>query len=191
MVAPQQAPKYVNSHYESTVNTTTHYKQGCNAAHQNTNGGIAVLDYGQPRKIERGPAVLYGTYLFLQGGVADTNQIATAVESYIDGYDAAYNLTGNCGYIGSSKVPIVVAVGTSNFNQDLSATISISHAQAWADMVSTVKAYVAAHGYSEITIAAAMYIEPNFSIPYQPTPTPVNFDYDYPKVATWVSSYTG
>lgn len=189
MVAPQQAPAYLTSNYESTVDTQTHFGEGCNAAHQNFNGGMVVLDYGQPRAMP--VSGHYGTLLFDLRTLASTDQIATAVESYMDGYYAAYNPIGNCGYIGNSAVPITVAIGTSNFNKDEAADFSITHAQAWADMVGAVKSYVTTHGYNAITVVAAMDIEPDYSIPYRPTPTPTNFDYNYPAVATWVSSYTG
>jgi hypothetical protein len=124
--------------------------------------GIVILDFGQPW-VQNGT---YGSILFSNLTFAATSDIATAAENYLDGF---YNCSASTSQI------LHLAVGTTNFSGDVKQHcppltddhyVTNAHGVAWGQLVNTLAAYIASHGYSAQEYArGADDIEPCWSSP--------------------------
>lgn len=170
---PPAAPTPIASYYVETLDKTQLKNTGLAAG---DTSGVIILDFGMPIVTAGGN---YGALLISVNQEADTQQIATAVEAFADGYHVGYCAThpGAC-FPGPISPPIVtIAIGVNNQNgfSHWTGQLNPQHAAAWANMVSNVKNYVNSHMYHEIAIAAAMDIEPGFG--------------DYAPTSSWTNKY--
>ncbi len=124
------APSYTVSLYENTINATTLYNQGCNAAHGPA--GLIVLTWGQPVYMGNG---VYGTYNF--GGFdSSDNDILHAVANFAQG-------VWNC-RTGSTN--LAIAIGQSNYGGY--AGNWYADGQAWGNLVNSVQSFVSNNKYT-------------------------------------------
>jgi hypothetical protein len=182
-IAAPAPPPNTTSYYVTNTNIKTHYVAGY-CAGANGRGGVIILDYGEPITYTTSPTTVYGTALLdTYNTLTTTYAISASAESYTDGYDDGYRghspkYTTSCSP-GPLTVGTTIALGINNFNQSTvpqrAAALVPGHAQNWSNMVSDIIAHTVVSGYSEIAIAAAADIEPNWS-----NPGPVE---------DWVNSY--
>ena len=117
------APGTTISLYENTINATTMYNQGCNAAHGPA--GLVVMDWGQPVTVSGG----YGTYNF--GGFdSSDNDILHAVANFAQG-------AWDCR---TSSTNLAIAIGESNYGNQVSNWYAVG--QAWGTMVNSVQSFI-------------------------------------------------
>lgn len=136
-------PPASTSRYMATVSTTTLNNEGCSQAGQN---GVVILDFGQPWAQNGG----YGSLLFdANNTFVTTAQVQSAAEAWLTGY-------WKCG----STATVHLAIGTSNYGPDVTATLG----QKWAQMVNNVGAWIASSGYaSRESINGADDMEPSWN----------------------------
>jgi hypothetical protein len=132
--------------YERTTAPPILRAQGCRAARVGTSG-LVVLDFGkQAFRPRRGG---YGTVTFANR-FASHLSLGWAVRSYARGYSEC---------LGSrSRAHITLALGTSNYDQDVPSTYVAG--RLWARATVRIGAYVARHHFDHVTVAAADDVEP-------------------------------
>lgn len=171
-------PLTTTTYYVTTVSQSTNYSLGCQAGLARESGNI-VLDYGQPRLWDPGPNQRYGTLLigsqdkaYITDPTGTGKDITTAVEKFIRGY-------ADCRPQQSFGAPMhaTIAIGTNNNNLDGQAALTAGHAQAWANMVSIVQAYVINNELeSLVDVQGAIDLQPDWST--------------YTLAHDWVQAYT-
>ena len=132
--------------YERTTSIPVLRAQGCHAGRVRT-GGLVVLDFGKlsfrPR---RGG---YGTVTFADR-FASNRAITWAMKSYARGYSRCLPRR--------SKARIILARGTSNYNQDVPSTYTAG--RLWAGATVAFANYLRRHHLDHVTAAAGDDAEP-------------------------------
>jgi len=132
--------------YERTTSIRILRAQGCHAGRVQTNG-LVVLDFGKlafrPR---RGG---YGTITFADRFAAN-RAISWAMKSYARGYSRCLPRR--------SKARIILARGTSNYNQDVPSTYTAG--RLWAGATVALANYLRRHHFDHVTAAAGDDVEP-------------------------------
>ncbi len=175
-IAAPTAPLSSTSYFVTNTSLNTHYNDGYCAAN-NPSSSIVVLDYGQPVTATQQPiGNPYGTVLFDAHTTSTTTYaISNAVESFIYGYNDAYDRVPNPNVTCTiNPGSATIAIGTSNLIQGGVGAVSPAHARAWANMVNDVRAF--ATPYSEVTVAAGFDAEPDYS--------------NYSSAQAWVKTFT-
>ncbi|HZO96915.1 MAG TPA: hypothetical protein VFB42_06050 [Gaiellaceae bacterium] len=139
-------PTVTPSLYERTTAPAILRAQGCRAGRVATNG-LVVLDFG---KLAYGPRRGgYGTLTFANR-FASSRSLVWAVRSYARGYSECLPR--------SSRAHITLALGTSNYHQDVPSTYAAG--RRWARMTARVGSYVKLHHFEHVTAAAGDDVEP-------------------------------
>jgi len=139
-------PTVTPSLYERTTSPRILRVQGCRAGRTNTSG-LVVLDFGKlAYRPRRGG---YGTVTFADR-FASNRSVTWAVKSYARGYS-------DC-LARSSHAHIVLARGTSNFDQDVPSTYTAG--RIWARETIVIGAYLRRHHFGHVTAAAGDDVEP-------------------------------
>lgn len=131
--------------YERTTSIRVLRAQGCHAARVGTNG-LVVLDFG---KLAYRSRFGYGTIGFADR-YASNRSITWAMKSYALGYARCLPR--------SSKARIVLARGTSNYDQDVPSTYTAG--KLWAGATVAFANYLKRHHFDDVTAAAADDVEP-------------------------------
>ena len=132
--------------YERTTAPTVLGAQGCRAGRVGTSG-LVVLDFGKHAYRPRRGG--YGTVTFA-GRFASHTSLGWAVKSYARGYSECLSRP--------SKAHITLALGTSNYDQDVPSTFVAG--RLWARETARIGAYVRLHHFDHVTVAAADDVEP-------------------------------
>jgi hypothetical protein len=139
-------PTVTPSLYERTTSTLIVRGQGCHAGEARTNG-LVVLDFGKlAYRTRRGG---YGTITFADHFASNT-AIGWAAKSYARGYSECLPK--------GSAAHITLAIGTSNYNQDVPSTTVAG--KLWAKQTSSLGAYLENHRFDHVTAAAGDDVEP-------------------------------
>jgi hypothetical protein len=132
--------------YERTTSVSLLRAQGCRAGRAGTDG-LVVLDFGKlAYRPRRGG---YGTVTFA-GRFASNRAITWAVKSYARGYSRCL--------AHGSDARIVLARGTSNYDQDVPSTYTAG--RLWAGATVALANYLRRHGFDHVTGAAGDDVEP-------------------------------
>jgi hypothetical protein len=139
-------PTVTPSLYERTTSPKILRAQGCRAARALTSG-LVVLDFGKlAYRPRRGG---YGTVTFADR-FASNRSVTWAAKSYARGYSQCLPKR--------SHARIMLALGTSNYDQDVPSTYRAG--QLWAKQTALVGAYVKRHHFDRVTAAAGDDVEP-------------------------------
>jgi hypothetical protein len=132
--------------YERTTSIRVLRAQGCHAARVGTNG-VVVLDFGKlAYRPRRGG---YGTITFADR-FASNRSITWAMKSYARGYSRCLRR--------SAHAHIVLARGTSNYDQDVPSTYIAG--KLWAGATVALANYLRRHHFEHVTAAAGDDVEP-------------------------------
>ena len=132
--------------YERTISTTILRAQGCRAGNARVSG-LVVLDFGKlTYRPKRGG---YGTLTFA-GRFASNRSVGWAAKSYARGYSECIAKR--------SRAHITLALGTSNYDQDVPSTYVAG--RLWAKQTTLIGAYVKVHHFDRVTAAAGDDVEP-------------------------------
>jgi hypothetical protein len=132
--------------YERTTSIRLLREQGCRAGRAQTNG-LVVLDFGKlAYRPRRGG---YGTVTFADR-FASNHAITWAMKSYARGYSRC--LTHG------SNAHIILARGTSNYNQNVPSTYAAG--RLWAGATVAFANYLRRHHFDHVTAAAGDDVEP-------------------------------
>jgi hypothetical protein len=139
-------PTVTPSLYERTISPPILRGQGCRAGRARTDG-LVVLDFGKlafrPR---RGG---YGTVTFADR-FASNRAVGWAVKSFAHGYSQCLPK--------SARAHITLALGTSNYDQDVPSTYVAG--RRWAEETAVIGAYLKTHHFDHVTAAAGDDVEP-------------------------------
>jgi hypothetical protein len=132
--------------YESTISTKILRGQGCRAGHARVSG-LVVLDFGKlAYRPRRGG---YGTVTFANR-FASNRSVGWGAKAYARGYSECIPK--------SSRARITLALGTSNYDQDVPSTYEAG--RQWAKQTALIGAYVKVHHFDRVTAAAGDDVEP-------------------------------
>ena len=181
MTAPSP-PASTISYYEHDTDLTTHFKQGCDAAHNlvahQQQNGLIILDYGRPIIV---PASgLYGAALVPGNGLPELhalNEIQDSVTSFVQGYYEAFYPPPSgiiCSPITIIGPPPSLTIGMAISNDTTPtpnvppANLSPGHAQAWSSAVKQIQEYIDTTLNTNLTplgvnVEAAVDFEPDWS----------------------------
>jgi hypothetical protein len=132
--------------YERTTAPPVLRAQGCRAARVGTTG-LVVLDFGKHAYRPRRGG--YGTVTFANRFASHVS-LGWAVKSYARGYSECLGRR--------SKAHITLALGTSNYDQDVPSTYVAG--RLWARETARIGRYVALHHFDHVNVAAADDVEP-------------------------------
>jgi hypothetical protein len=139
-------PTVTPSLYEGTTGILVLRGQGCRAGRARTNG-LVVLDFGKlTYRPNRGG---YGTITFADR-FASLRAVTWAAKSYARGYSQCLPKR--------SAAHIMLALGTSNYDQDVPSTFVAG--KLWAKQTAQIGAYVKTHHFDHVTAAAGDDVEP-------------------------------
>ena len=139
-------PTVTPSLYERTTSPPVLRAQGCRAGRAYTSG-LVVLDFGKlAYRPRRGG---YGTLTFANR-FASNRSVGWAVKSYARGYSECVPK--------HSRARITLALGTSNYDQDVPSTYTAG--RLWANETALVGAYLKVHHFDRVTAAAGDDVEP-------------------------------
>jgi hypothetical protein len=139
-------PTVTPSLYERTTSPKILRAQGCRAGRALTSG-LVVLDFGKlAYRPRRGG---YGTVTFADR-FASNRSVGWAVKSYARGYSQCLPKR--------SHAHITLALGTSNYDQDVPSTHRAG--QLWAKQTALIGSYVKLHHFDHVTAAAGDDVEP-------------------------------
>ena len=139
-------PTVTPSLYERTTSPPILRAQGCRAGRALTNG-LVVLDFGKlAYRPRRGG---YGTVTFANR-FASNRAVGWAVKSYARGYSECLPK--------HSHGHITLALGTSNYDQDVPSTYTAG--RLWAKETRVVGAYIHTHHFDHVVVAAGDDVEP-------------------------------
>jgi hypothetical protein len=141
-----RGPTVTPSLYEHTASTTIVRGQGCRAGRARTSG-LVVLDFGKLSYMPRRGG--YGTITFANRFASDTT-VGWAAKSYARGYSQCLPK--------GSEAHIILAIGTSNYDQDVPSTTVAG--RLWAKQTDLLGAYVKTHHFDHVTAAAGDDAEP-------------------------------
>ena len=142
----RHGPTVTPSLYERTTSPGILRAQGCRAGRNGTNG-LVVLDFGKlAYRPRRGG---YGTVTFADR-FASNRSIGWAAKSYARGYSECVAKR--------SRSHIVLALGTSNYDQDVPSTYAAG--RLWAKETAVVGAYLRLHHFDRVVAAAGDDVEP-------------------------------
>lgn len=130
------APQYTITRYVTKPNNA--YSWGVAAGQAATsngpNSGVIILDFGKPQTWTQNGQTVYGSLLLDNSTKVTTDQIATYVENFLQGF---WNNTPVNG-------PFVkLVIGTNNIGSSTNNT----HGQAWANLVNNVNSWISSNGY--------------------------------------------
>lgn len=141
--------------YERTTSILVLRAQGCHAARVGTNG-LVVLDFGKlAYRPRRGG---YGTVTFADRFTSNRS-ITWAMKSYAHGYSRCLP--------DDSKAHIVLARGTSNYDQNVPSTYAAG--KLWAGATVAFANYLKRHHFDHVTAAAGDDVEPAWDRSFQRT----------------------
>lgn len=139
-------PTVTPSLYERTTSPPILRAQGCRAGRARTNG-LVVLDFGKlAYRPRRGG---YGTVTFADR-FASNRSVGWAVKSYARGYSECLPK--------HSKAHITLALGTSNYHQNVPSTYTAG--RLWAKQTTLIGLYLRRHHFDHVTSAAGDDVEP-------------------------------
>jgi hypothetical protein len=139
-------PTVTPSLYERTTAPPILRAQGCRAGRAYTKG-LVVLDFGKlAYRPRRGG---YGTETFADR-FASNRAVTWAVKSYARGYSECVPK--------SSHAHITLALGTSNYDQDVPSTYRAG--QLWAKETAVIGSYLKHHDFDRVVAAAGDDVEP-------------------------------
>jgi len=139
-------PKPSPSLYEHTTSPLILRAQGCRAGRARTKG-LVVLDFGKLAYYPRRGG--YGTLTFA-GRYASNTTVAWAVKAYARGYSECLPR--------GSRARITLALGTSNYDQDVPSTYAAG--KLWAAQTAAIGGYLALHHFDHVKAAAGDDVEP-------------------------------
>ena len=142
----RHGPTVTPSLYERTISPPVLRAQGCRAGHARTSG-LVVLDFGKlAYRPHRGG---YGTVTFADR-FASNRAVGWAAKSYARGYSDCLPK--------HSRAHITLALGTSNYDQDVPSTYTAG--RLWAKETAVIGAYLKTHHFDHVTAAAGDDVEP-------------------------------
>jgi len=142
----RHGPTVTPSLYERTTSPSILRAQGCRSGKARTSG-LVFLDFGKlAYRPRRGG---YGTVTFANS-FSNNRSIRWAMRSYARGYSECVPK--------HSRAEIVLAMGTSNFDQDVPSTYAAG--RLWARETVRFGAYLRIHHFDRVTAAAGDDVEP-------------------------------
>jgi hypothetical protein len=142
----RHGPTVTPSLYERTTTPRILRAQGCRAGRARTHG-LVVLDFGKlAYRPRRGG---YGTVTFADS-FASNRSIGWAGRSYARGYSECLPE--------GSRAQIVLALGTSNYDQNVPSTYTAG--RLWAKQTALLGDYLRIHHFDHVTAAAGDDVEP-------------------------------